>query len=65
MSDGIRILCREHSGISPEQVRDARARAWAFVFQCYQGSQKGAESVSEHDGYDAAAIVTSKKGGTV
>ena len=24
------------SGISPEQARDARARAWAFVFRCWQ-----------------------------
>jgi hypothetical protein len=28
--------------ISPEQARDARARAWAFVFQCWQKKQKAA-----------------------
>jgi hypothetical protein len=61
MSDAPRSFYREHPGISPEQVRDARARAWAFVFQCYQDSQKAAEPASEHDGHVATAIVTSKK----
>jgi hypothetical protein len=29
-------------GTTPEQARDARARAWSFVFQCWQEKQKAA-----------------------
>jgi hypothetical protein len=36
MSDAPRILYRKHHGISPKQARDARARAWAFAFRCWQ-----------------------------
>jgi hypothetical protein len=35
MSDAPPIIHRSLPGISPEQARDARARAWAFVFDCY------------------------------
>jgi hypothetical protein len=37
------------SGISPEQARDIRARAWAFVFQCWQEKQMAAEPDSCND----------------
>jgi hypothetical protein len=61
MSDAPRILYSEHPVISPEQVREARTRAWAFIFQCYQDSQKAAEPASEPAAGDADAIVTNKK----
>ena len=35
MSDTPRIVVRSHSGITPDQAREARARAWRFVFDCY------------------------------
>jgi hypothetical protein len=31
------------SGITPEQARDARARAWAFVFKCYDRHVNGSD----------------------
>ena len=34
--------------ITPEQARDARARAWAFVFQCWQ-AKKGAHPGAPDD----------------
>jgi hypothetical protein len=30
--------------LTPEQARDIRARAWAFVFQCWQEKQKAAHA---------------------
>ena len=42
MSDGVRLVQRLYPGVTPEQTRDARARAWAFVFQCWQEKQKAA-----------------------
>jgi len=30
------------AGLTLEQARDARARAWAYVFQCWQGKQSAA-----------------------
>ena len=35
MTDARHIAVKPLPGISPEQVRDARARAWAFVFDCH------------------------------
>jgi hypothetical protein len=37
------------SGISPEQVRDARARAWAFVFRCWLEKQMVTEPDVRND----------------
>jgi hypothetical protein len=31
-----RIEFRPHPGITLEQARDGRARAWGFVFECYE-----------------------------
>jgi hypothetical protein len=30
-----------HFSATPEQARDARARAWAYVFDCYTKKQGG------------------------
>src|SRR5215212_3250925 len=41
------------SGTSPEQARDVRARAWNYVFQCWQEKQKAAGVSSTNGGDDA------------
>jgi hypothetical protein len=48
------VAIRSHSGISLEQARDARARAWAFVFQCWQQKEMAAEPAPELDSHDDA-----------
>ena len=35
MDDTSRVVAYPHSGISSEQARDIRARAWAYVFECF------------------------------
>jgi hypothetical protein len=37
------------SGISPEQARDTRARAWVFVFRCWQEKQMTTEPDGRND----------------
>jgi hypothetical protein len=44
MSDAPRIGLRPNLGLTLEQARDARARAWAFVFQCWH-AKKGEQHV--------------------
>ena len=44
MSDASRIVLRRNVDTTTEQVRDARARAWAYVFQCWD-AKKG----EQHD----------------
>ena len=40
-------------GMTPEQARDIRARAWAFVFKCFDHHEK--EAVSGRSGEDDAS----------
>ena len=40
MSSAPRLMSKLMSGITPEQACDARARAWAYVFSCWQAKQK-------------------------
>jgi hypothetical protein len=49
------------SGISLEQARDARARAWAFVFQCWQEKQMATEPAAEPDGRNGVSIRNRKE----
>jgi hypothetical protein len=35
--------------ISPQEGRDVRARAWAFVFDCYRKKKAATSSVSRPD----------------
>lgn len=42
-----RIILRPKSGISPEQSRDARVRAWGFVLDCWQKKVKETSSRGE------------------
>jgi hypothetical protein len=34
-----RITVKPSPGITPEQARDARARAWAYVLACFEHHQ--------------------------
>lgn len=38
------MTCRPHPDIAAEQTRDPRARAWAFVFKCWQEKKAAPES---------------------
>jgi hypothetical protein len=40
MPDAQYIIVKPLSGISPEQARDARARAWSYVFECFDRHTK-------------------------
>ena len=53
MNDATRIVVKPNPGITPEQARDARARAWAFVFECFYRHEK--EAVSGRGGEDDAS----------
>lgn len=35
------IAIKTSSDLSPDQTRDVRARAWAFVFDCREAKKKG------------------------
>jgi hypothetical protein len=62
MGDARDIVVRALPGVTPEQTRDARARAWAFVFQCWQEKQKPAKPAPEPDGRNDGAIVRDTEG---
>ena len=49
--DSTSVVYRPVPGIAAEQARDTRARAWAFVFDCY--AKKNAAGVTSTDGEDA------------
>ena len=36
MSDAPRIVIVSRSSISPKETRDVRARAWSYIFGCYE-----------------------------
>jgi hypothetical protein len=55
------IVCRSNSSISPEQARDARARAWAFAFQCWHEKQIDVSPAFEPNGHDGTTLVRSTK----
>ncbi len=51
MSSAPRITAKPAPGITPDQARNIRARAWAFVFECY--ARKKAEGrLPSPDGHD-------------
>jgi hypothetical protein len=43
------ITLKPAAGLTPKQAHDARARAWAFVFQCWQERQKAAPASRPND----------------
>jgi hypothetical protein len=61
MNDATRIVVKPNPGITPKQARDARARAWAFVFECFDHHEK--EAVSGRGGKDDASDELHKKKG--
>ncbi len=38
--DSARVVHKPAPGIAAEQARDTRARAWAFVFRCWEEKQR-------------------------
>jgi hypothetical protein len=35
MKSKTRIVAKDSPSLTPEQVRDVRAKAWSYVFSCY------------------------------
>ncbi len=62
MGDPPRMVLRPNPSITTEQVRDARSRAWAFVFRCYESRETlAAKPAPEPDSRDDAAEVKHKE----
>jgi hypothetical protein len=55
------IVRRSNASISAEQARDTRARAWAFVFRCWQEKRKAAEPIPESNGRDTYERLVNKE----
>jgi len=49
------IAVKPLPNISPEQARDARARAWAYVFECWHAKKGG-----PHDLTNSSSTVTAE-----
>jgi hypothetical protein len=60
MSDAGYIAVRTLPRISPEQACDARARAWSFIFECYQNN-KAAGTISGEGDADLDRRVRTEK----
>jgi hypothetical protein len=44
------ITLKPSASVSPEQARDARARAWSYVFECFNcNAKKKVASASDLD----------------
>ncbi len=56
-----RVVLSSRQDLMPEQARDARARAWAFVFQCWQEKQKGCPTTSSPDSAKGGSSDSSAK----
>jgi hypothetical protein len=52
MSDTPRIVIVSPSGILPKETRDLRARAWSYIFGCYEkrkaAGEDGGEDYTKH-----------------
>ena len=46
VSDESRIVVRLRPAISPEDSRDARARAWAYVFSCWRAKREDGSAIT-------------------
>ncbi len=53
MNEFARIVVKPNPSINADEARDARARAWAFVFECFYRHEK--EAVSGRGGEDDAS----------
>ena len=58
MTDTARIVVRS-SSLSPEEARNARARAWHYVFECYERHR----AARGKNGEDDMKRFSSEKGG--
>lgn len=56
-----RVVLSSRQNLMPEQARDARARAWAFVFQCWEEKQKGRPTTSGPDSAKGGSSDSSAK----
>jgi hypothetical protein len=54
--DSTRSVQRSHDTVTAGQVRDARARAWTYVFQCFyrRNGKETVEPAPEPDTRDEA-----------
>ena len=52
MPDAPRVVVRTRSEISSDEARDARARGWAFIFDCH--AKKNAAGCDQHRDGDEA-----------
>jgi hypothetical protein len=52
MGDARDISLRPLPGVTPDQARDARARAWRFIFDCWQQKQRATAHVPTAKGCD-------------
>ncbi len=58
MSDIPRAIVRPGVGTSPEEARDTRARAWSFVFQCWQEKQRAGVGPARDDRKESNDLAT-------
>jgi len=54
--DNARVVHRLNPNISPERGREARARAWAFAFRCYESNKNPATGPSERGDSDGTKV---------
>jgi hypothetical protein len=54
MRDAQHITVKPLPGIPPDESRNARARAWAFIFRCWQEKQEAVGPTPEPDGRDGS-----------
>jgi hypothetical protein len=55
MSDTPRVVLHPNVGSSSVQARDARARAWAYVFRCHESKKNPAAGPSVRGETDGKA----------
>jgi hypothetical protein len=56
-------LARPHRSIAAREVLDARARAWAFVFECYDRHTK--KKAAPASGPDAGKEINERSGKSI
>jgi hypothetical protein len=59
----LRVIHPTSVSITPEQARDARARAWAYIFDCH-AKKKTARPGGPDDTTKGFRISEKEKGGT-
>jgi hypothetical protein len=50
------ITAKLADSLTPEQARDARVRAWSYVFECWQKKQNAADETRTGGENDARRI---------